>query len=436
MSDEKRERIRQAKLRQWTRYNVRKPHAPLTRDRIEELAKVDHVRSVVPLVLSEARVRFGTKMEDTFATGASLENKSLSARLVAGEYLPSEEGRSVLVSEFLLYRLGITDDEDVNKVLGQKIQLDVRGYGQSQGNLLMTVLTGGRSKVSAEENLVLQKVIEQLPDAIPKLNLTAEEKAILQKALQKKPDDPEPIKDERITEEFTIVGVFREATKEDSIAGWWMEQIAGDAEVVLPLQTSVDLACRSHYAAEQGVGGVTVTVDSEEHLSEVTRQIDEMGLHEFSLVEVADNVRRNILLLSIFTGFIAFVALLVASLGITNTMLMSILERTHEIGVMKAVGARDRHIQVMFLFEGALIGMLGGFLGLLASWLASFPGDSIARRQIELQTRGTMEGSVFAFPLLLTLGVPLFACLVTTLAAAYPARRASRVDPITALRHE
>jgi putative ABC transport system permease protein len=215
-----------------------------------------------------------------------------------------------------------------------------------------------------------------------------------------------------------------------------MEQFAADADVILPLETAVDFAFRSHYSAEQGVGGVTVTVKSEEHLREVTRQIDEMGLSEFSLVEVTDNVRRNILLLSIFTGFIAFVALLVASLGITNTMLMSILERTHEIGVMKAVGARDRHIQVMFLIEGALIGMLGGFLGLFASWLASFPGDSIARRQIEQQTRGTMEGSVFAFPLLLTLGVPLFACLVTTIAAAYPARRAARVDPITALRHE
>jgi putative ABC transport system permease protein len=182
--------------------------------------------------------------------------------------------------------------------------------------------------------------------------------------------------------------------------------------------------------------GATVTVDDESNLKEVTRQIEEMGLHQFSLMEVANSVRRNILLLSIFTGFIAFVALLVASLGITNTMLMSILERTHEIGVMKAVGARERHIQMMFLVEGGLIGILGGLLGLLASWIASFPGDSFARKIIEEQTRGTMEGSVFAFPLLLTVGVPFFACLVTTLAAVYPARRAARVNPITALRHE
>ena len=80
--------------------------------------------------------------------------------------------------------------------------------------------------------------------------------------------------------------------------------------------------------------------------------------------------------------------------------------------------------------------MGAGAFGLLVSWLASFPGDSIARRIIEEQTHGTMEGSVFAFPLWLTIGVPLFACLVTTLAAAYPARRASRIDPIAALRHE
>jgi putative ABC transport system permease protein len=135
-------------------------------------------------------------------------------------------------------------------------------------------------------------------------------------------------------------------------------------------------------------------------------------------------------------GFIAVIALLVAALGITNTMVMGVLERTREIGIMKAVGARNSHIQVIFLLEGALIGAIGGGIGLLLSWLATFPGDSVARAVMEKQAEAKLTDSLFMFPLWLTLGVPLLATGIATLAAVYPARRAARVNPIIALRHE
>ena len=86
--------------------------------------------------------------------------------------------------------------------------------------------------------------------------------------------------------------------------------------------------------------------------------------------------------------------------------------------------------------EGALIGMLGGGLGLLMGWLASFPGDAVARAIIEKQTQTKMTDSLFAFPVDVMLGIVSFTVLITTLAAVYPARRAARVNPVTALRHE
>ncbi len=112
-------------------------------------------------------------------------------------------------------------------------------------------------------------------------------------------------------------------------------------------------------------------------------------------------------------------------------MLMGVLERTREIGVMKAVGARDRHIQVVFLVEGAVIGLLGGSLGVVLT-----SGDAIARSIIEKQTKAPPTASVFVYPLIVTLGVPALVCAITTLAAVVPARRAVRVDPVVALRHE
>jgi putative ABC transport system permease protein len=103
---------------------------------------------------------------------------------------------------------------------------------------------------------------------------------------------------------------------------------------------------------------------------------------------------------------------------------------------MKAVGARDGHIVLIFLVEGAIIGLVGGVLGLLLAWGLSGPGDAWMQSILKKNTSIELHGSVFSFPPWLLIGVPVFACLVTTLAAVYPARRASRVDPVTALRHE
>lgn len=91
---------------------------------------------------------------------------------------------------------------------------------------------------------------------------------------------------------------------------------------------------------------------------------------------------------------------------------------------------------MLFLLEGAWVGILGSLLGLLCGWLASLPGDRITRRLAEQQTKAPFDHSLFAFPWYLVLGVPLFVTLLTMLAAVYPARRAARVNPMTALRHE
>ena len=133
---------------------------------------------------------------------------------------------------------------------------------------------------------------------------------------------------------------------------------------------------------------------------------------------------------------VAGVALLVAALGIANTMLMSVLERTREIGIMKAVGAGNLHLQLIFLIEGGLIGLSGGGLGLALGWGASFPADSWVRSMVSRDLKIELSEPIFVFPAWLTLTVLAFAVIVTILAAVAPARRAARVDPVAALRHE
>jgi putative ABC transport system permease protein len=294
----------------------------------------------------------------------------------------------------------------------------------------------------AEESAALEKAVRELKAARQVFDLTEREKELLEKVFQRFMGAPSSATGGTtrppFNEELTIVGVLREyEDEEDGNLGMQFAVQTRNVDVFLPPKVSERLFHAGRQIDETGYDGVFVTVDDEEHMKEVIADIRKLGLHDYSLLEFVEMVRANIQLSMFLTSFLAGVAVLVASLGITNTMFMSVLERTREIGVMKAVGARDRHIQMIFLVEGALLGVLGGGLGVLGCWLASFPGDSYARKLLEEHSLlNHLRQSLFVFPWWLVLGVPFFAGVVTTLAAVLPARRAARVNPIKALRHE
>jgi ABC-type lipoprotein release transport system permease subunit len=162
------------------------------------------------------------------------------------------------------------------------------------------------------------------------------------------------------------------------------------------------------------------------------------GLEKLGLTELEAAVLRTALRGEVAAPakLLTVVALLVSALGIANTMLMSVLERTREIGIMKAVGADNGHLQFIFLVEGALIGLLGAGFGLLLAWTASYPGDAWVRSMVMRDIKIDLKSSIFVFPPWMTVTVFLFTVLVTTLAALYPARHAARIEPVSALRHE
>ncbi len=238
----------------------------------------------------------------------------------------------------------------------------------------------------------------------------------------------------RLVEEFTLVGVIRLPTKADSDGPW--DPLNIDADVLLPPQTATGLFFRVPGHAEQGVDQAIVIVDREENVKEVARQVTEMGLQHHSRLEFIEQQRLIYLLIFSAMTCIAAVAVVVAALGIANTMLMSVLERTREIGIMKAVGAGNIQLQLIFLVEGSLLGLVGGGLGLLLAWGASFPADAWTRSMVSRDLKVELKESLFVFPMWLAVAAPLFAVVVTTLAAVFPARRAARVDTVAALRHE
>jgi putative ABC transport system permease protein len=146
--------------------------------------------------------------------------------------------------------------------------------------------------------------------------------------------------------------------------------------------------------------------------------------------QLSDLVSGVLTVLRWTLGAIAGISLLVGGIGLTNTMLMAILERTHEIGILKAIGAKRRHILALFLIESGFLGLIGGLAGLLL-------GGAIAQ-SVALLAGQFLRTDLFsvAFDGSLIVGALLFAVFLGTIAGLWPAWRASRLDPVEALRYE
>jgi len=167
---------------------------------------------------------------------------------------------------------------------------------------------------------------------------------------------------------------------------------------------------------------VTVKVRRAQDTDEVERKIKDMGFSAFSVADLMQGQKRAFILLDLLLGLVGSIALTVASLGIVNTMVMSILERTREIGVMKAIGASDTDVRRIFLIEAALIGLMGGVVGIALGWAV---GRAInIGANYYLQSQGVPTANLFLIPWWLVGGGIAFAMLVGLLAGGFPAARA------------
>ncbi len=433
MSEARRERLRKEIEMRFGRAGLPPPGLRLTPGRVEELAGLEHVVSAQPLLWANGRAYLGERSEPVTVVGAPPGDDLLRRRLLLGAMPRSPDAAEALVSEYALYQLGVVDEDDVPRALGRKLVVGVR-TGQPAPDLLLTLLSGSADGVSASEEALLEKVVERLPEAVGKLGLPERElraAAALLKRRRKKPDATKE-RVERLT--VTVCGVLGPAGKGElrRPGGWALRT----PDVVLPERTAEELILRLPNRREHGFELVSLEVDHVDNVKSVQAQVQARGLVADSPLEWVE--REQFVYVLVFSSMtvIAVIALVVSALGITNTMLMSVLERTREIGIMKAVGARDRHVLAIFLAEGALVGLVGGVLGLALAWAVSFPANAWVQGMVSRRLSVRLEGSIFAFPLWVLLSAPAFSALVTTLAAWYPARRAVHVNPVAALRHE
>ncbi|MFZ0277372.1 MAG: FtsX-like permease family protein [Candidatus Sulfotelmatobacter sp.] len=215
------------------------------------------------------------------------------------------------------------------------------------------------------------------------------------------------------------------------------------ARVFLPLKLAkslhvmqpTDLREISRAASDEPVySSVSVRVKNPSQIQTVEDAVKKMGFNTFSILDASRSIQQFFKVLDVFLGIFGSLALAVAFIGIVNTLVMAILERRREIGIMKAIGASDGDVKRLFFAEAGAMGILGGIVGVALGWAI---GQVInLGTNIYLKSQSFPPEHFWSVPLWLVAFAVVFSFFVSLAAGLYPAGRAARLDPVQALRYE
>ncbi len=354
---------------------------------IRDVTEIEGVESAFPEVRFPAMIRFNE--EEKFSLVQVLPADICQSGLMkirAGRPYASADSNALIISDSLLRRMKVKEPETV---IGKEIEISTLTVDFSLSNIpnIVSFLRG-----------------KGLPFS-------------------------------RQSYKFTIVGV----TEKMGFAG--PMPVRSDVFITpaesgnmkkLSLTSIWDLFQSSQQA--KGYSMVNIKLSSTKYIEPVKAQMEDRGFRTFALIDHLEEIKTGFIFMNMFLFAIGMIAITVSALGIINTMVMSIMERYKEIGIMKAIGARDGDVKKIFLFESGAIGFLGGVLGLILGWLVSMLINQIINYYLAKQ--GVPYMDYFSFRWWLCLGAIVFSVMISLGAGIYPTMRAARVDPVVALRHD
>jgi putative ABC transport system permease protein len=439
ITGDRRERLRAALVRNYQESHAQAPPKPLTDAALTRLAALPDVTRVSAALTANGGVEWaggGGKRHGTAVTLRSLAAAELSGRVVAGSLPATDAGDGLLIGEPLLLRMGLRTDAEFDAAIGREVEVLLTDVPAGRSDVPFSTLQLVGGTVSGSEAELLGKVTRQLPEAVAAMDLHPLEKALILRMLadpKAAGGKPKPL--------ATASGRFRVAVVRDLTAeelraaqkGFRYDD--GRLGVQLPLARGRELFGELPDLQARGYGNAEMDVRPGGDLRAVVAAVEAEGFESYSSLPWYNSVKMEVTMIAGGLNLFAVVALGVAGIGIANTLATSVVERTREIGVLKAVGATRSQVLRLFLAEGTALGLVGGVLGALLAYALSWPADRFVSHLVTTQSQGNLKATtVFVWPLWLPVGTVLFTLVATTVAAYFPARRAASLAPVEALR--
>lgn len=348
----------------------------LTDKNVEELNKLGYFSEVIPKRYAHTQIKYGKNQTYARILANDKANLISESSLLAGK-APKNRSKELLLGydvakELLGYSWEekVKDDSEFQKLIGKRVKLGGEDFGSD--------------------------------------------------------DKGNPLKSKQIT--CNIVGILSSGNGQKNY------EIQGSRKLVEDIIKGAPLV-DEEFLKEQltTYEGIDVRVDDKEMLESYEGTLRNMGYQTSSFKEFEKQTRSMLLGVNIILGSLAGISLLVAALGITNTMDMAIYERNREIGVIKVIGGSVRDVIKIFVGEACAISITGGFISIILGVLATLGINSVAKSITENMMGQPIEKiAVPSFSLIL--GILVFCLVIGFIAGILPARKAAKTDVITAIR--
>jgi putative ABC transport system permease protein len=222
-----------------------------------------------------------------------------------------------------------------------------------------------------------------------------------------------------------VVGVRAEGSGGEA-AGGGLYVSVNTARAALRATTDGDLAYSS----------LVVTAETPARAVQLLDEFSLTGFGAVALKKEVDQVTATFGMVRLVLLVVGGIAIVVAALGVANTMLMAVLERTREIGILRSIGATSGYVRAQFLTEAALLGACGSMLGAVVGFISAAAVEPLLRAQLEALSGHLSSGALFVVTPQLVATALLGGSMISILAAWPASERAARLEPASSLRYE
>jgi putative ABC transport system permease protein len=363
----------------------------------QAITKLPNVMEVEPEMRVMGEIGYGGQTHFGFVTGLPMSARENEAfETLKGKFFSSNEANEIIILKDFAKEL---NDKDPNAVLGQEVTLR---YGERQA---LSTDSSDRPAMSAQDSAASADSGDSYGFSVVRKTQQVKVVGII---------DEEPYGGMRTVSRGRIF-----------LANGTMERL--NMAQFTDMRSSLRGTGKNYMT-------LMVRVKDPGKVGPVQDEINKLGFRTFSVLDATKSLRRFFTVLDVFLGIFGSLALAVATLAIINTLVMAVLERRREIGVMKAIGASDGDVKKLFFTEAGAMGFFGGLLGIVLGFAI---GKAInIGTGFYLQRHQLPAEPVWVLPPWLIGAAIAFSIVVSLLAGLYPASRAARLDPVQTLKYE